>query len=258
MVFDVFVLIVKHKNTTNKRLIMSTAFTIGKRQLKSDEVLPLLSGHSLWPQLMQGMVIDQVLRTMACTEEEVYKFYSRQLDTDPDFLLKKREQMVLEGASDEDVDFFINRPLLLEQFKKQTFLPQVESAFLKMKAGLDKVSFMMIRSKDHELLRELYFRIESGEETFESVASKYSEGRESMTGGKLGPIELKQLNPMLAKNLSESRQGVLNSPIVVDGFGVITMLSEKHPAHLDDTMRKQIVNHLFNEWVNKEVQAFFY
>jgi parvulin-like peptidyl-prolyl isomerase len=244
--------------TIEKRFTMSTAFTIGKRQLRSDEVLPLLSGHSLWPQLMQGMVIDKVLREMSCTEEEVYEFYGRQIDADPDFLDNKRQQLILEGVADEDIEFFVNRPMLLEKFKKQTFLPQVESTFLKMKAGLDKVSFLMIRNKDHELLRELYFRIESGEESFEAVASRYSEGRESMTGGKIGPLELKQLNPVLAKNLSEARPGSLNAPIIVDGFGVITMLQEKHPAHLDDNTRKQIVNHLFNEWVNKEVQAFFY
>ncbi|NTV99085.1 MAG: peptidylprolyl isomerase [Chlorobiaceae bacterium] len=237
---------------------MSTAFTIGKRQLKSDEVLPLLSGHSLWPQLMQGMVIDRELRTMSCTREEINEFYRRQIDTDPDFLDNKKEQLLLEGAADEDVEFFVNRPLLLDKFKKQTFLPLAESAFLKMKAGLDKVSFLMIRNKDHELLRELYFRIESGEESFESVAARYSEGKESMSGGKLGPLELKQLNPVLAKTLSEARPGALNPPVVIDGFGVITMLREKSPAHLDDNMRKQIVNHLFNEWVNKEVQAFFY
>jgi hypothetical protein len=237
---------------------MSTAITIGKRQLKSEEVLPLLSGHSLWPQLMQGMVIDKVLRTMACTEEEVNDFYRRQIEADPEFLYKKKEQMILEGASDEDVAFFINRPLLLEKFKKQTFLPKVESAFLQMKAGLDRVTFFMLRNKDHELLRELYFRIESGEETFESVASKYSEGRESMTGGNIGPLELKQLNPQLGKSLSVAKPGVLNPPVVIDGYGVITMLKEKNPAHLDDNTKKQIVTHLFNEWVNKEVQAFFY
>jgi parvulin-like peptidyl-prolyl isomerase len=237
---------------------MSTAIKIGKRQLKSEDVLPLLSGHSLWPQLMQGMVIDKVLRTMDCTEEEVSDFYRRQIDADPDFLYKKKEQLLLEGASDEDVDFFVKRPLLLEMFKKQSFLPKVESAFLQMKAGLDKVTFLMLRNKDHELLRELYFRIESGEETFESVAAKYSEGRESMTGGKIGPLELKQLNPLLGKNLSVAKPGVLNPPVVIDGYGVITMLKEKSPAHLDDNTKKQIVNHLYNEWVNKEVQAFFY
>lgn len=237
---------------------MSTAFTIGKRQLKSDEVLPLLSGHSLWPQLMQGIVIDRVLRTMSCTEQEVKEFYRMQIDAEHDFLDKKKEQLLLEGAADEDVEFFVNRPLLLERFKKETFLSQVESAFLKMKANLDKVTFFMIRNKNHELLRELYFRIESGEESFDSVAAKYSEGRESMSGGKLGPLELKQLNPVLAKTLSEARPGVLNQPVVIDGYGVITMLREKNPAHLDDTMRKQIINHLFNEWVNREVQAFFY
>jgi hypothetical protein len=246
------------KYSFKKRFTMTTAFTIGKRQLKSDDVLPLLSGHSLWPQLMQGIVIDKVLRTMICSREEVDSHYRRELENDADFLNKKREQLLLEGAEENDVEFFVNRPVLLEKFKLQKFSPQVESTFLKMKSGLDKVTFLMLRNRDHELLRELYFRIDSGEESFESLAARHSEGRESVSGGKIGPLEMKKMNPALASSISSAKPGVVNPPVVIDGFGVITMLKEKTPAHLDENMKKQIINQLFSDWVNGEVQAFFY
>ena len=118
--------------------------------------------------------------------------------------------------------------------------------------------FSMLRNKDHELTRELFFRLESGEETFESLASRYAEGREAVSGGRLGPIEMKQLNPALARVLSTAKPGVVNPPVVIDGFGVITLLHEKIPAKLDDAMKQNLVNQLFHEWVKREVFRLFF
>lgn len=154
---------------------MPVSFTLGKRQLQADDVLPLLSGHNMWSQLMQAMVIDQALRPLSCAQADIEAYYGQQLAADPDFFEKKRAQLLREGAREEDLDFFISRPLLLEIFKEKTFANQVGSAFLKLKAGLDRVVFYMLRNKDHELLRELFFRIESGEESFESLAPRYAE-----------------------------------------------------------------------------------
>lgn len=237
---------------------MSVSFTLGKRQLQAEDVLPLLSGHNMCGQLMQAMVIDQALRPLGCSQADRDAYYAQQLTAEPDFFEKKKAQLLREGARQEDLDFFISRPLLLEMFKEKTFAHQIGSAFLKLKAGLDRVVFYMLRNKDHELLRELFFRIESGEDTFESLASRYAEGRESMSGGRIGPVEMKQLNPALQRVLSTAKPGVVNPPVVIDGFGVITLLQERVPAKLDDAMKQNLINLLFNEWVQKEVQAFFY
>jgi hypothetical protein len=237
---------------------MSVAVTVGKRVLQGDNVLSMLSGHNLWPQLMEAMVVDSALRKITCSTEEIESYYRLQITAEADFFEKKKAQLRLEGTREEDIGFYISRPVLLERFKEQQFVPQVGSVFLKLKAGLDRVLFSMLRNKDHELTRELFFRLESGEMTFESVASRYAEGREAVSGGRLGPLEMKQLNPALARVLSTAEPGVLNPPVVIDGFGVITLLHEKIPAKLDDTMQQNLVNQLFQEWVKREVFAFFY
>lgn len=237
---------------------MSLAITVGKRELKSDDVVSLLAGHNLLPQLMEAMVVDRALRMVRYSEAEVLDFYAAEMAADAAFLEKKRARLLLEGAREKDVDFFISRPLLLELFRKQRFEPLVGSAFLKLKAGMDKVLFSLLRNKNHELTRELFFRLESGEEQFASLASRYAEGREALSGGRLGPIEMQKLNPALARVLSTASPGVVNPPVVIDGFGVITLLHEKVPAKLDEPMKQHLVNHLFREWVRAETQAFFY
>ncbi len=237
---------------------MSASFTIGKRSIESEDILSMLSGHGLLPQLMQGIVVDKVLRSFSCSEKEIVDYYQPQITADPDFIDKKRSQLILEGVQGHEVDFFISRPVLLEIFKQKTFSHLTESTFLKLKTGLDKVVFNILRHKDHELMRELYFRIDSGEDDFHSVAERYSEGRESKTGGKIGPVEMRQLNPKLAGVLSSLKPGFLNQPVLIDGFAVIVQLKEKLPVQLDDSMKNQIINQLFNEWVQKEVQSYFY
>ena len=237
---------------------MSVALIVGKRELPGDDLLSLLSGHNLLPQLMEAMVVDRALRTIRCSEDAIADYYGAQVSADAGFLEKKRAQLLLEGAREEDIDFFIGRPVLLELFKEQRFVPQVGSAFLKLKAGLDRVHFSLLRNKDHELTRELFFRLESGEESFESLASRYAEGREAVSGGRIGPIEMQQLHPALARVLLTARPGVVNSPVVIDGLGVIVLLHEKIAAKLDESMKQHLVNQLFQEWVKREVQAFFY
>jgi len=231
---------------------------VGKRTIGAEDVLPLLSGYDLWPQLMQGIVVDRALRGIDCSQEETEACYQKQIERDAEFLEKRKNRMLLEGVPDEDADFFIRRPVLLEKFKRIRFSSLVDSTFLSMKASLDRVVFCLIRNSNHELMRELFFRLESGEESFASLAPKYSEGRESKTSGQLGPIEMRHLNAALAKVLATAKPGVINPPVVIDGLGVITLLQEKIPARIDEPTRKRILDHLFDEWVKKEVQIYFY
>ena len=237
---------------------MSVAVNVGKRELQGDELFSLLSGHNLWPQVMEAMVVDKALRMLGCSAEAVADYYGSELAIDAAFLEKKRAQLLLEGVGEGDADFFISRPLRLQLFKNQRFVPLVGSAFLKMKAGLDSVLFSMLRNRDHELTRELFFRLESGEESFDALAARYAEGKEAESGGRLGPMEMKQLHPLLASVLSTAQPGVINPPVLIDGFGVITLLHEKRGARLDDAMSAYLVDQLFREWVRGEVLAFFY
>jgi len=69
---------------------------------------------------------------------------------------------------------------------------------------------------------------------------------------------MRQLHPLLARVLSTAQPGVVNPPVVIDGFGVITLLHEKIAAKLDESMEQHLVDHLYNEWVKGEVQEFFY
>ncbi len=129
----------------------------------------------------------------------------------------------------------------------------MESYFLTHKSKLDKVVYSLLRTPQQEIATELYFRIESGEQSFAELAREYSQGSEAQTGGLLGPIELTQPHPTLAKMLSISQPGQLWSPIQLGEWFVILRLEKFIPAVLDDTMCQQLLNGLFESWIQQEI-----
>ncbi|NTU57867.1 MAG: peptidylprolyl isomerase [Chlorobiaceae bacterium] len=231
---------------------------LGKRSVQVDAVFPLVSGYNFMPQLMAGMVVDRAVGSYDCSVEEMLLHYNLQISEDPEFLEKERARMVLEGVVPEDVEFFLRRPVLIEKLKHQMFAAHVEEAFIARKSQLDKVVFSMIRNKNHELVAELFFRLQSGEDSFAGLAPKYSDGREAKSEGQIGPVELRGLNPKLAHFLSTVKPGALNPPVIIDGYGIITLLKERIPARLDEDMQQNILAYLFDEWVKKEVREYFY
>ena len=60
------------------------------------------------------------------------------------------------------------------------------------------IEYSIIRVKNQNLSNELFLRIKEKEETFENIASKYSEGAEKNTNGHIGPIPLGNAHPSLA------------------------------------------------------------
>ncbi len=237
---------------------MAALMVFGKRKVPSSEVMQLLAGYNLSASVMEGIIIDRALRSVQCSDDAILEYYRKQLALNPEFLNLKRQQLLESGVEKNSIDFFIARPVLIERFKNDRFGSDLESVFLSRKSGLDRVVFFMIRNCDQELIRELYFRIESGEESFATLAGKYSEGREAQSCGQLGPLELCKLNPALAQLLGSVNPGELIPPFVINGQAVVTMLHKKFPARLDESMRRRLLDELFRVWVAQEVQAYFY
>ena len=102
------------------------------------------------------------------------------------------------------------------------------------------------------MAQELYYRVSEGEQSFAEVASKYSEGPEAKTGGKLGPVPLSQPHPAISKILSVSQPGQLWAPRGLAEWSVIIRLEQFIPAQLDEQMRPTLINEMFETWLREE------
>ncbi len=231
-----------------------TAIQVGNQTITAEEIIPLLVGYQLLPQLLRELIVDQAIAPFACTSEEIASacqqfFQQHQLTSESAI----RAWLERYNISVDRFQAIATRPLRIAKFKRATWESQLESYFLSCKSKLDKVIYSLIRTKDLGVAQELYFRIQAGEQSFTECAREYSQGPESQTGGLQGPIELSMPHPTLAKMLSVSQPGQLWSPTRVGEWIVIVRLEKFIPAVLDEPMRQQLLNKLFETWISEKV-----
>ncbi|WP_414578330.1 peptidylprolyl isomerase [Anabaena sp. CCY 9402-a] len=204
-----------------------------QQTITAPELISLLAGYQMLPQLYRELLIDQAIASIECTPEEI------------------------EQAKQEDpqqIETLATRKLRLEKFKLATWGHKVESYFLTQKAQLDQVTYSLLRTRDMALAQELYFRIKAKEQSFAEIARQYSQGPEAQTGGLIGPTPLTQPHPQLATKLRASQPGQLLPPTRLGEWIVIVRLEQIVHGKLDDSTRKKLLNKLFQEWLQESLQ----
>lgn len=231
-----------------------TAIQVGNQTITAEEIIPLLLDYQLLPQLLRELIVDQAIAPFDCTSKEIdsacqHFFQQHQLTSESAL----RAWLERYNISVDKLQALATRPLRIAKFKRATWESQLESYFLSCKSKLDKVIYSLIRTKDQGIAQELYFRIQAGEQSFTECAREYSQGPESQTGGLQGPIELSTPHPTLAKMLSVSQPGQLWTPTRVGEWIVIVRMEKFIPAVLDEPMRQQLLNKLFETWISEQV-----
>lgn len=228
---------------------------IGNKVVQTHEILSLLARYQLMPQFLRGLIIDNAIAEVSCTDEERQAAFQSALTqlqlTTPE---AKETWLDNQGMTEAQLEELAVRPLLLEKFKQANWRNKVESYFLARKTNLDQVVYSLIRTKDLGLAQELYFRILEGEGSFADLAREYSEGAEAHTGGLLGPVAISQPHPALAKLLSVSQPGQLWPPRSLGEWFVLVRLEKFLPAQLDDAMRRFLLDELFENWLREQMQ----
>lgn len=235
---------------------MATAMQVGSKVIQTEEVPSLLQRYQLISQVMRGLVIDQAIADITCNQEEslaaIAEFETQHQITSSEARSAwlKNQAMTLEQMEEIAI-----RPLKIEKFKTATWGHRVGAYFLTRKASLDQVVYSLIRTKDVGLGHELYFRIQEAEQSFAELARNYSQGTEADTGGLLGPVPLTHPHPIISKMLSVSQPGQLWPPRVVAEWLVIVRLEKIFPAQLDESMRRRLIDELFETWLQEQIKA---
>lgn len=234
---------------------MSTILQVGNRRITAEEIIPLLAGYQMLPQLLRELFIDQAIATIECTPEE--KASTRQQFYEKNQLNSETEReawLVQNGMTLEQLEALAIRGLRIEKLKQASFGHKLESYFLNRKSKLDKVMYSLLRTKEVGIAQELYFRIQEGEQSFAELAREYSQGPEAQTGGLIGPVEASMAHPVLAQILSVSQPGQLWPPTRLGEWLVIVRLEKLIPAQLDESMRRQLLNELFSTWLQEQLR----
>ncbi|MGE5656559.1 MAG: peptidylprolyl isomerase [Actinomycetota bacterium] len=233
---------------------MTGLFQIGDKLLQAHDIPALLKRYQLMPQFLRGAIVDQAIAPFTCTDAErkaaLEQFQAQHQLTSPEALeawLRNQDLTV------EEFEHLAIRPILIDKFKQTTWSNKVDNYFVSRKSNLDHVVYSLIRTKNAGLAHELYFRILEGEQTFAEAARDYSEGPEAKTGGLLGPVPVSQPHPAIGKLLSVSQPGQLWSPRPLAEWTVIIRLEKFMPAQLDESMRRHLIDELFESWLQEQL-----
>lgn len=233
---------------------MTGLFQIGDKLLQAQDIPSLLQRYQLMPHFLRGVIVDQAIANLTCTEAEkadaIEKFEAQYQLSAPE---TKQAWLKSQGMTQEQLEEMAIRPVLLEKFKQETWKNQVDRYFLTRKSSLDQVVYSLIRTKNPGLAHELYFRIVEGEQSFADAARQHSAGPEGRTGGLLGPVPLSQPHPAIAKILSVSQPGQIWAPRPLTEWTVIIRLEKFIPAQLDDSMRRALMDELLENWIREQI-----
>lgn len=228
---------------------------VGDRSISADEIVPLLAGYRLLPQLIREIIIDQAIADYSCSFEETValckRFYEQnQITSEPE----RQAWLTRNQLTMEQLEALVTREQRLEQFKQATWGNKLEPYFLQRKPSLDRVIYSLLRVKDSSVAQELFFRIQDGEQTFEELAREYSQGPEAQTGGLVGPVELTMPHPDLAKVLAIAEPGALQPPMRLGEWIAIVRLEKRLPAAFDEAMQKRLLNEQFETWIRERLK----
>lgn len=229
---------------------MESCLAVSDTQVFSNLPIDRLQNWELLPELLRKIVIEDAIEQVADLESIDLNYTSVEFDK---LLIEIKKSSAFQGMNVSQLSAITERELKLQKFKQGKWKDQVETYFKSQGTGLDSVVISILQVADAYLAQELFFRIESGEESFAEIALDYSQGKYAGNGGIVGPLLLRELAPSIAHIVTQLQPGKLSPLFEIDGYYTLFRLDELLPAQLNERMKIFIVDELFNNWVNTEI-----
>lgn len=234
---------------------MSIVLKVNNRAIDSSEIIPLLAGYQLLPKLLRELIIDEAISGFSYSLNERKQAYQRFYAANRLADEQQRQAWLKHyGLTAQQLEALVTRDLKIEKFKQATWGAKLESYFLQHKSKLDQVIYSFVRTTDVKVAQELYFRLNSGEQSFAELVQADTQAAHSLIAGQAGPVTFGQIHPALAQMLADGQAGQLYSPIQIEQWQVIIRLEQLIPAQWDESMRQQLLDALFEAWLNEQMK----
>ena len=224
---------------------MQTIIKSIDRTITSKEIIPLLNKYGMLSRLAYEDIIDRAIAKIDCTPQEIA--VARGLWQHQ----QKRSQTPL-----GDIALAI-RSLKIEKFKQQTWGDCIPAYFARRKKQLDRVTYSIVKTKQSEVAREIYFRLTEKEQTFAELIEELSQecrGNPSIEASEsIGLVELATLPPSIAKQLANLQTYSVSLPFAAENWFVIVRLEKYVSATCDRAMKKRLIDELFNRWMQQQL-----
>jgi len=218
----------------------------------SNENLELLRKTTFLKPLIKTMIRDSLLDKIKLEnkldDDLAEKFFNSRNIYDDQNKINYLTQNLMDK---EDLMRISSTQYKRNLFSLKLFEEKTEDFFNKRKEDLNQYIYSLIQVKDQNLAQELYLKLESNESEFSTLAKNYSLGPEKYSNGIVGPILLSNINPKIKEVLRATDKGLVCEPFKINDIWIVIRLEEIIYAELNDAMKKNLSNELFELFLEK-------
>lgn len=161
------------------------------------------------------------------------------------------------ALSTADFECLIRRKALRTKLAHFLFAEEVEACFYRCKLDYTKAVIYEIILPQFDLALELFYGIQEREFSFWDIAHRYIEDIElRRRGGYRGLLSRNALKPEISAVVFAARPPQILKPIVVDKQAHLIYVEEVIQPELNEAIRHQIIDLLFTEWLDKQLNDF--
>ena len=147
----------------------------------------------------------------------------------------------------------ISKLACLKKLSLDKFSSQAEKIFeLRKDYHYDQYFYSLLRNKNKSQIFEFYYQIESNEASINNLSKEHSSGSEKSKLGIIGPVNLVNINPEIAKILKSSKDSIINDPVDINNEWYLIQKEKFVPAIYSEYYENQICMELLERELEKE------
>lgn len=226
-----------------------------------DEIVQFLKQTVQYRQVCRTILSQRIVERAA--QERGVTVSSEEIQQEADAF---RRQNRLERAQDtlawlndqqitpEDWEAGIHDRLLSQKLMETLFGAEIEKFFAENRLNFDRVSFYQIVMSDDKLAQEVFYQIEEAEISFYEAARVYDlDEQRRYRCGYEGLVYRWALKPEIAAVVFAASPGQVTEPITTEQGHHLLMIDQFVPAELTTELRQELLNKLFQEWIEGEM-----
>jgi parvulin-like peptidyl-prolyl isomerase len=230
-------------------------------QIEADAIVDFLKRKVHLQKTCQQILYSQIVqrsaqeRGIVVTDEEMQaegdRFrYDNRLESSAATFAWLAEQMI----TADDWENGIRDRLLAKKLAEHLFGSEVDKCFAQNQLDYEKVSLYRIVVPYRPLAQELFYQIEESEISFFEAAHLYDiDETRRLRCGYEGALYRWNFKPDLAAEIFRARPGEVVGPFPSENHFELLMVEAFVAAELTETIRQEIQDRLFNEWLESEL-----
>lgn len=229
--------------------------------IEPERIVDFLKHEIHLKEICQNIVRQQIIASAAAergvliTPEEIQseadrQRYQKRLESASATFAWLEEQLI----TPEDWETGIRGKLLAKKLAEHLFDRDVEKFFAENRLEFEQVSIYKITVPYRQLAQELFYQIEENEISFYEAAHLYDiDERRRLQCGYEGRFYRRGLNPEVAAAIFGARLGEIIGPLSSEQGYDLFLVEEFIAAELTPEIRQDIIDRLFQEWLNSEL-----